>query len=76
MKKRRNYSIKRNRYSNSFMSGFTIEGNNRIVLDENSFMHCLILGRIDGVEEDANWGQLHFDCDVEEEMIYTVYVYV
>ena len=75
MKKRRNYSIKRNRYSNSFMSGFTIEGNNRIVLDENSFMHCLILGRIDGVEEDANWGQLHFDCDVEEEMIYTVYVF-
>ncbi len=75
MEKRRNYSIKKNRYSNAFMSGFAIEGDNRIVLDDECFMHCLILGRIDGVEEDSDWGHLHFDCDIEEDMIYTVHIF-
>lgn len=75
MERRRNYSIRKNRYRNSFLSGFSIVGDNCIKADTNMFEHCLILDTIDGTQEDALWGQLHFDCDFEADMIYTVYVF-
>lgn len=75
MEERRNYSIRKNRYKYSYLSGFEIEGNNRLKCLSEDFNHYVILGQIDGIEDDANWGRLNFSCEFEEEVIYNVYVF-
>lgn len=75
MEERRNYSIRKNRYKKSFLLGFSINGDSRIDCISESFEHCCILDRIDGVEEDSHWGRLKFECDFEKDTIYTVYVF-
>lgn len=75
MAERRNYSIKKNRYQSSYLAGFTQSGDNRISCIPEVYGHYLILNQIDGVDEDAKWGRLKFDCAFDEDVIYTVYVF-
>lgn len=75
MGKRRNYSIKKNRYKNSYLKGFEINGDSSIVCDCQCYDHHVVLEAIDGIYEDATWGRLKFKCEFDEDMIYTVYAY-
>ena len=75
MEERRNYSIKKNRYNNSYLSGFEIAGDNRIVCLKEEYAHYFISGQIDGTKKEANWGRIKFDCEFDEDTIYTVYVF-
>lgn len=75
MAERRNYSIKKNRYQSSFLSGFALDGEQKITCIPEDYGHYLILNQVDGVEEDAKWGRLKFDCLFAEDVIYTVYIF-
>lgn len=75
MDERRNYSIKKNRYKNSYLSGFEIFGDNRIVCLSNEYTHFFISGQIDGIRKDAEWGRIKFDCKFDEDTVYAVYVF-
>lgn len=75
MEKRRNYSIRKNRYKNALMSGFFITGDSRVECNPDMYEHYIILEKIDGIEEDALWGHLHFDNKLEKDAIFTVYIY-
>ena len=75
MEERRNYSIKRNRLMSSYFSGLELSGSNKMEFIAESFNHQLILGKIDGISEDAKWGRLKFDSVLDEGMIMVVYIY-
>lgn len=74
MEQRRNYSIRKNRYKNALISGFFLTGDSKVECNADMYEHYIILGKIDGIEDDALWGQLHFDCDFDKDTIYTVYI--
>ena len=75
MEERRNYSIRKNRYSISELSGFEIDGESRIKCMPDVYAHHVILSQIDGVLNDAKWGRLKFLCEFEEDVIYNIYVF-
>ena len=75
MDERRNYSIKKNRYKNSYLSGFEISGDDRIVCLADEYGHFFIPQQIDGTKKDAEWGRIKFNCGFAEDTIYTVYVF-
>ena len=75
MEERRNYSIKRNRLMTSYLSGFEIKDGDRLEILTEDFSHQFILGKIDGITEDAKWGRLKFDYELDEGMILMVYVF-
>lgn len=67
------YSIKKNRFRRSFLSGMTIEGEDKLSCAENVYRRLFITEAIDGISEKAAWGRLHFDWTVAEDMVVTVY---
>lgn len=68
------YSIKKNRFRRSFLSGMEIEGEDSLRLDENTYRRLFITEAIDGIEDDAQWGRLHLDWELDEDMVVTAYV--
>lgn len=68
------YSIKKNRFHRSFCSGMEIAGENRLRCEEKVYRRLFITESIDGIQEDAQWGRLHMDWEVEEDMVVTTYI--
>lgn len=69
-----NYSIRKNRISKGLMSGFTLEGDSRLTATPSEGVHTLYLRAIDGVENDATWGRLWFDLELDEGMVCYLHV--
>ena len=67
------YSIKKNRFHRSFLSGVTIAGEDRLDCTESVYRRLFITEAIDGIEANAKWGRLHMDWEMEEDMVVTVY---
>ncbi|MBR3993497.1 MAG: hypothetical protein IKI92_06525 [Anaerotignum sp.] len=70
----RKYSIKKNRFHRSFLSGMKIEGENSLRCEETVYRRLFITEAIDGIEDNAQWGRLHMDWELEEDMVVTVSV--
>lgn len=68
------YSIKKNRFRRSFLSGMEIDGENSLRCEENTYRRLFITEAIDGIEEHAQWGRLHVEWEVEEDMVVTAYI--
>lgn len=75
MEERRNYSIKKNRYNTSYLSGFEIDGESRLKCVSQDYAHYVILSQIDGILDDANWGRLKFLNEFDDDVIYNVYIF-
>ncbi|MDO4530675.1 MAG: phage tail protein [Bacillota bacterium] len=69
----RKYSIKKNRFHRSFLTGMIPEGEHTLQLDENVYRRVFISDAIDGVEKNAAWGRFRVNCDLSEDMVMTVY---
>lgn len=67
------YSIRKNRFRRSFLSGMEIEGEEKLRCDPAAYRRCFVSAAIDGVETGARWGRLHLDWTVETDMVVTVY---
>lgn len=67
------YSIKKNRFRRSFLSGMEIEGEKSLRCEPNTYRRLFITEAIDGVETGAGWGRLHMDWEVTGDMVVTVY---
>ena len=67
------YLIKQNRFKTSAFRGMTIESPTRLSLVEDDFRHVFFSSAIDGIESEAKWGRLHFDYQLEEDMVLTIY---
>lgn len=67
------YSIRKNRFKHSVLSGLEIVGEDGLRCEKNSYRRMFISGAIDGIEEDAEWGRLHLDWEIAEDMVLTIY---
>lgn len=68
-----NYRIKENLLKKSLLSGFIIGERGQLQCDLQYGRHVLITRPIDGIEEEAKWGRLRFNYDVNDERVLTVY---
>lgn len=64
----RKYSVKRNRIKRSFLQGLEVEGENTLLCQEDRVVRWFISDFFDGIQEGANWGRLHIDWELEENM--------
>lgn len=69
----RKYSIRKNRFKHSVLSGLEIEGEDTLRFAEDSYRRMFISGAIDGIEEGAEWGRLHLDWEIAPDMVLTIY---
>lgn len=67
------YSIKKNRFRRSFLSGLQIEGEDGLRCDVKTYRKLFLCSAIDGVETEAHWGRLHLDWTLDADMVVTVY---
>ena len=67
------YSIRKNRFRRSFLSGLECIGDTVLKCDESTYRRVFISDAIDGTEDEAKWGRLHIDYDLSEDMVITVY---
>ncbi len=67
------YSIRKNRFRRSFLSGLEIVGEDALRCVDNTYRRMFISGAIDGIEDGAQWGRLHLDWNVSADMVVTVY---
>ena len=67
------YKIKENLFKKSFLSGFRIDGKDKLVCDAEEYRHIFLSGAVNGIEEDAKWGRLKLSYQLSEEMVITVY---
>ena len=70
----RKYSIKQNRFKRSFLTGFEIDGEQKLQCQPDVYRRIFICDSIDGIETGAKWGRFHLDYELEEDMIVTTYV--
>lgn len=73
MEEYRKYSIRKNRFRRSFLSGLEMEGEGGLRCAEGAYRRMLISSPIDGITEGANWGRLHLEWDLEPDMVITAY---
>lgn len=69
----RKYSIKQNRFKRSFLTGFEVEGENKLRCRQDVYRRIFICDGIDGIENDAKWGRFHVDYCLDEDMVVTTY---
>ncbi len=67
------YSIRKNRFRRSFLSGLQAEGEDGLRCDAKTYRKLFVSSAIDGVETEARWGRLHLDWTLEADMVVTVY---
>ncbi len=68
------YTIKKNRIERGCMSGLESKGRTAICKGKGSGDGYLFLRSLDSAVADSEWGRMHFDMQIEEEMV--VYVYL
>ncbi len=68
------YTIKNNRLMQSYVQGFTVEGKNSLVLNENERDHFVFLKPIDGLEDGARWGRMSCNLLLAEEQVCYIYI--
>lgn len=68
------YSIKKNRIEKSCLSGLTLKEQNVLYKGKGSGDGRIFLRSLDSAVNDSEWGRMHFDMQIHEEMV--VYVYV
>lgn len=67
------YSIKKNRFRRSFLSGMEIEGEHCLKCSPQVYRRMFVSSPIDGIAEGARWGRLHLDWSVSTDMVVTIY---
>lgn len=67
------YSIRKNRFRRSFLSGLEMEGECALRCAEDAYRRMFISSPIDGVTDGASWGRLHLEWELEPDMVVTVY---
>lgn len=67
------YSIRKNRFKQAYLKGFSIEGEDALSLEAGTSIHILLLRSLDCAEKDAEWSRLCFEADIPESMVYYVY---
>ncbi len=73
MEEYRKYSIRKNRFRRSFLSGFEMEGEECLRCDVEKYRRVFLSSPIDGIMEEADWGRLHLEWEVSPDMVVTVY---
>ena len=67
------YSIRKNRFRRSFLSGLEIEGEESLRCGAGTYRRVFISSPIDGIMEGAGWGRLHLEWELGPDMVVTVY---
>ncbi|MCI9436348.1 MAG: hypothetical protein HFH85_04110 [Lachnospiraceae bacterium] len=67
------YSINYNRIQRGLYPGFELKEDGALILDPKEGGHALYLRAVDGGEEKAAWGRLHFQVSCSEDMVYYLY---
>ena len=67
------YSIRKNRFKRSFLSGMTMEGEDGLRCDGGTYRRMFVSDAIDGIADGAPWGRLHLEWEAAEQMVVTVY---
>lgn len=67
------YSVKKNRFRRSFLSGMQMEGEDGLRCDAGEYRRLFLCSAIDGIETEAYWGRLHLDWSLDADMVVTIY---
>lgn len=67
------YTIRKNRFRRSFLSGLEAEGEDGLRCDAGTYRRTFLGSPVDGITEGAGWGRLHLDWELAEDMVVTVY---
>lgn len=67
------YSIRKNRFQRSFLSGLAMVGEDGLRCEETAYRRMFISNAIDGITDGAQWGRLHLDWEISPDMVVTVY---
>lgn len=67
------YSIRKNRFRRSFLSGLEAEGDCCLRCDAQAYRRTFVSCPIDGIMDGAAWGRLHMEWEADPEMVVTIY---
>lgn len=74
MAEARKFSIRKNRFRKGALTGFVVEGENRLVCKPEEARHVFACVALDGIEPEAKWGRLRFKVKLGAEMVCTAWV--